>query len=809
LPAYTDPITGNTQWSQAFAYDNNSNIISQVTARNITITNGYDKLNRVVTRTYSDGTPSVNYFYDGTGLSEVPANSKGKLTKVTNTVSENRFVSFDVMGKVLKSQQITDGNTYETLYNYDSFGKLLTETYPSGRVVKNEFDMLGRLASVSSKSAVSANQPSPVFHIYANGFGYNDKGQPDRMRLGNGLWESIKYNNKFQVTQLGLGTSQSNANRLKIEYEYGEIDEFGNLDITKNNGNVARQKITVPAVGSSQGFVATQSYEYDELNRLKSAIETSNSQTNWQQHFRYDRYGNRTVITEQNRIGQEAFTTASIVGLNPDINIANNRIVPKQNSSEQYEHDADGNLIKDKDGARFVYDANSKQAKFFKSTNSTNEPDAFYYYDAADNRIKKREKKPNGIEETTIFVYDVSGKLVAEYTLNAQPVSNPTTTYLTKDIHNSPRVNTDAQGQVIARHDYLPFGDEIVGLGQRNQHAEYRTDSIRQKFTGYQKDGETGLDFAKARYYGNGLGRFTSLDPLMSSARLGIPQSWNRYSYCINNPIRFTDPTGMDWYLEYVREGGRTYRNPVWYTDAPAGSRPWNGGDIHRAIDTATGQKVWQVLNPWEGEMSSFATLEQARTQFSAYKQQAFIDRAAGMLSGYFTTAEISIVLAAQFGIKTPFRTNSEQFKLGQKIGSIGAWGTVALGGGGLASILIGKALQKGVKIGLAFGPSAGGKLAEWAGEKGLLTLTSKLFTKPTEMGWTEFSRQVMEEAVSRGVKIHFDLTHVENIEEVLAGTFKADAVTSYELRYLRDNWERFQSTVTFYRNGQVVNAPW
>jgi hypothetical protein len=117
------------------------------------------------------------------------------------------------------------------------------------------------------------------------------------MRLGNGLWEGVKFNNRFQTTELTLGTSASNGNRLKLEYDYGT---------TTNNGNVRSQTITVPTVGNSQGFVATQSYEYDELNRIKSAVETEGvSQTNWQQHFRYDRYGNRTVVTEQNRVGQD------------------------------------------------------------------------------------------------------------------------------------------------------------------------------------------------------------------------------------------------------------------------------------------------------------------------------------------------------------------------------------------------------------------------------------------------------------------------------------------------------------------------
>jgi RHS repeat-associated protein len=63
------------------------------------------------------------------------------------------------------------------------------------------------------------------------------------------------------------------------------------------------------------------------------------------------------------------------------------------------------------------------------------------------------------------------------------------------------------------------------------------------KFTGYERDAETGLDYAFARYYNARLGRFMSGDPLASD--VGDPQSLNRYAYARNNPINFIDPTGL------------------------------------------------------------------------------------------------------------------------------------------------------------------------------------------------------------------------------------------------------------------------
>mgnify|MGYP002478589962 CR=1 FL=1 len=82
--------------------------------------------------------------------------------------------------------------------------------------------------------------------------------------------------------------------------------------------------------------------------------------------------------------------------------------------------------------------------------------------------------------------------------------------------------------------------------------------------TSYERDIESDLDYAQARYYGYGHGRFTSPDPLAASANSIHPQSWNRYSYSYNNPLRYTDPSGMvagDFYNEDGNKIGTDGKN--------------------------------------------------------------------------------------------------------------------------------------------------------------------------------------------------------------------------------------------------------
>ncbi len=93
----------------------------------------------------------------------------------------------------------------------------------------------------------------------------------------------------------------------------------------------------------------------------------------------------------------------------------------------------------------------------------------------------------------------------------------------------------------------MPYGEEIAsGVGGRTTGQGYgQADNARQKFTGYERDDESGLDFAQNRYYSNKHGRFTSVDPLAASASIKAPQSLNRYTYGNNSPYKFTDPIGL------------------------------------------------------------------------------------------------------------------------------------------------------------------------------------------------------------------------------------------------------------------------
>jgi RHS repeat-associated protein len=131
------------------------------------------------------------------------------------------------------------------------------------------------------------------------------------------------------------------------------------------------------------------------------------------------------------------------------------------------------------------------------------------------------------------------------------PTQPPTGRFFHVDHLGTPRLITNHDGQKIALHDYQPFGKESTALTQeQTDWLAARPEPM--KFTGHERDFTTTasaevhdyLDYMHARHYSPTVGRFLSVDPTWSSADLAKPQTWNRYSYVLNNPINNTDPDG-------------------------------------------------------------------------------------------------------------------------------------------------------------------------------------------------------------------------------------------------------------------------
>ncbi len=125
----------------------------------------------------------------------------------------------------------------------------------------------------------------------------------------------------------------------------------------------------------------------------------------------------------------------------------------------------------------------------------------------------------------------------------------------------------NGQWQVVARHDFMPFGEEV---------AAPIPPQDKRLFTGKERDAETKMDYFGARYYRANLGCFSTVDPELNvKEALVEPQRWNRYAYVTNNPLRYTDPDGKNPLLIAGGIGATVYGGWAIYQNISSGAPHW------------------------------------------------------------------------------------------------------------------------------------------------------------------------------------------------------------------------------------------
>ena len=412
---------------------------------------------------------------------------------------------------------IAEAQTFGFAYKYKLSGALYQETYPSSKTIATTaFDGLGRPQSLTNNGA-----------NLVTGIAYAPHGPINQLTLGSGVSETTTWDPLRLQAQSIVASNPSNL--LNLNYYYCASNASS---CTTNNGNILSQQITVPGISSP----ISQAFTYDGVNRLSSGSEPGG----WNQTYIYDAYGNRAVSVNSYNLNTD-LTPTSLSQFN-----AKNQW---QRNSLGDTYDASGNqtgvgsysaptVSKD----LFTFDAESRMITSSVAGMGTTS----YLYDGNGRRA---EKISNGVG--TVYVYDAAGDLAEEYTTAATTGGTVGTDYFTADALGSTRLLT---GTVTRRYDYLPFGDELpAGTGVRTTAQGYGSavypmnppDVVSQKFTGKERDAETGLDWFEARYLSAAQGRFTSPDPATGSQR--DPQSWNMYSYARNNPLLYTDPDGQTY----------------------------------------------------------------------------------------------------------------------------------------------------------------------------------------------------------------------------------------------------------------------
>ena len=409
----------------------------------------------------------------------------------------------------------------------------------AGFYFTESYDDLGHVASigypcrgVSTPCEDSFHVPRTVSYGYTNGLLTNIGSWGLISYQPNGLVDTIRHNiPQYAVTETWTADPWQIARPARIT----NTDASGNVLWTSGDYDY-------DGAGNVRS-IDTTSYVYDAFNRLARWTTTSAGSTQGSA-VTYDTFGNQlatqlsfcsTNPDGSRRCGGTAYQPMVIAGTT--------------NHYVGHTYDAAGNVLSD--GSRtFTYDPLNVTTRTQASGR-----DFRFLYTVDDERIAAVEMLPGGGKRTTCTIRGFNNELLSEWTdgqwkedeiwrgsqlLATETPSGTVNQHL--DHLGSPRLKTSAFGAVLGTQSFAPFGAGGTSNGGALQFTAHERDAANLG------GGTADLpDYMHARYYSAGVGRFLSVDPVLpSKAALGHSQTWNRYSYGGNNPLRITDPDGRD-----------------------------------------------------------------------------------------------------------------------------------------------------------------------------------------------------------------------------------------------------------------------
>ena len=456
------------------------------------------------------------------GVTTYAYDAAGQLIRQTDARNKVTTYTYDALGRPL----ITRFNdSSQSSYSYDSatvnngIGRLAQVAYPGGARRINAYTAAG---NITSETRTVDNQNRTFSYSYdvlnrLKTLTYPDQHSVSYSYDAAGRLASVGgYVNAFTYTPGGQIAQITYANGVQENFSYSATRQWLN-DHNVTNGTTLYQAAytydvaaRIKKITSSTNTAWNLNLGYDALNRLTSV---SGGQS---QSFSYDALGN---MLSNSAVGQYQYGDAKHV-----------HAVTKA-GTQSYAYDATGNMISGA-GRTLVWNDANRLQRVTSNGATTN-----YVYDDTGQRIKKVSATQTvryfGAElevrndVSTQYIY-ANGRLIARRTQDGSK------TWYHHDHLGSVRVLTNAAGQKVKAYDYSAFGAVINAPGTGTSAYQYGS---------HEFDHETGLIYMKGRYYDPQLGRFISADPVVQGAG-AHPQALNRYSYALNNPFAYTDPTG-------------------------------------------------------------------------------------------------------------------------------------------------------------------------------------------------------------------------------------------------------------------------
>jgi RHS repeat-associated protein len=611
----------------------------------VTTTGKFDALGRILEKTVTmAGVPDrvERYTYDETSF------GIGQLSKATGPDSTVSY-TYDKLSRPVETVRNLLGKPYTSSTEYDASGRVSRQTYPSGFAIDYIYDEVSQLAEVRNR--LSGKTLWALGKLHPNG-------DIKEYRLGNGAkgFKSIDERNDRLLSESIAGVDQA----LQIARSY-EHDAVGNLLSRKDN---------VSGV--------TESFGYDALNRLESFPGAGLKPVTM-------KYDNLSRITQRSDVGVYQYG-AGCAGA------PSSPFILKKVGDKNYCADTRGNMIQS--GNRSVkYDANNLPTEIREGDKLVR-----YRYGFANSMLSKEETiagektltryvgESFEIEESSLGTKQ--RHYVGDFLVVETEGSDFREHYLYKDFLGSTLAAADQTGAIIERMAYDPFGQRrsVQDLSWLNG---FKPKTTSHGFTGHDHAESMNLIHMKGRMYDPAIGLFLSADPYVQDPTL--VQNLNRYSYVINNPLSYTDPSGH-FFKHAFREigrgltsAGRALQNPGKFIE-----NTWNklskGASDPRYHRLAASVAISVVATIWQPQWAA-----------ASWQQSAAYYAAVGYTTTYVATngdkkaALNGAITAAAFNMVGSY-FDTVKMDTGMRMAKIAAHGTV----GGLASVANGGRFESG-----------------------------------------------------------------------------------------------------------------
>lgn len=471
---------------------------------------------------------------------------------------------------------LLEPTAYQTNATYDALNRIKQVQLPTDvegkrRTLRPSYNPAGGLERVLLDD-----------ELFIERIAYDAKGQRSLISYGNGVMTRYAYDSQtFHLNRLRSerytqpdSTTYAPAGEVFQDLGY-DYDLAGNILLIRDRApgsGILNNPDAATASDSSLGSLLVSGdalnrrFTYDPIYRLLSATGrecdippdgppwldvprcTDITKTRaYTETYTYDAMGSMLSLQHQNNTGGylRNFTLDS----------ASNRLQSMQigQNSCAYEFDANGNIVSETRSRHFEWN-HADQMKAFRTQTDGAEPSVYaaYLYNSAGQRVKKLVRKQGGQIEVTHYidgafehrrwddassgennifhVMDDKQRIALVRIGPAQSGdTGPAIQFQLPDHLGSSNVVVDLTGSPVNREEFLPYGETSFGSFARK----------RYRFTGMERDEESGFAYHQARYYASWLGRWVSADPVGST---GDP---NLFSYAYQNPINYADVNGL------------------------------------------------------------------------------------------------------------------------------------------------------------------------------------------------------------------------------------------------------------------------